>query len=161
MPWASYTGKSASLRSRRCDGFCSRSCSIARQVKAQAHIRLDGLLIGDPSGSHVLNATAAAVEDHQLIERYPPLLATRCKLGKVGMNAFLGEHARAQSVVQLSARCAGFEIVEQDACTTHEAWGNLVLHRIVSTHGRDETTGQVQIVCEDWRIGRRASDTDV
>ena len=68
------------------------------------------------------------------------------------MHAVFGDCARAQGVVEVAARGAGFQIINQDARTAHEAWGNLVLLRIVGSDGGDEAAFEIQVFGQNGRL---------
>ena len=55
-------------------------------------------------------------------------------------------------MVEVTARGAGFQIINEDARTTHEAWGNLVLLRIVGSDGGDEAAFEIQVFGQNGRL---------
>jgi hypothetical protein len=68
------------------------------------------------------------------------------------MHAVFGDCARAQGVVEVTARGAGFQIVNQDTRTAHEAWDNLVLVRIVGSDSGDEAAFEIQVFGQEGRL---------
>ena len=68
------------------------------------------------------------------------------------MHAVFGDRARAQGVVEVAARGTGFQIINEDARTTHEARGNLVLLRIVGSNGGDEAAFEIQVFGQYGRL---------
>jgi hypothetical protein len=63
-------------------------------------------------------------------------------------------------MAEITARCASFHVIDQDRRPSHKVGSNLVLFRFAGTNGRNETTGQVQIICKDRHVGRGACDAD-
>src|SRR5262245_57005540 len=77
------------------------------------------------------------------------------------MHLVLREDPLPQRVVEVTARGACFEVIHQNARSTHERRSNLVLLGIVRTHRCDEASPQIHLICQDGRIRGCASDTNI
>src|SRR5262249_18966486 len=98
---------------------------------------------------------------HQLVICCASSLLALSEVCKVSMHLVLREDSLSQRVIEVTARGACFDVIHQNACSAHKRWSNLVLLGIVRSHRRDEASSQTHVICQDGRIRRSASDTNI
>jgi hypothetical protein len=110
----------------------------SRQIESPADAGSTTLAIRDPCSRNILHATAARIEDYELVLGHAPTLSACRKVSKFSMDLVFRHGPRTQRVVEIAAGSTSLNVIHKDARTAHEGRSNLLLLGVVGTDGRNE-----------------------
>jgi len=113
-------------------------CGVTRIADALHAARAGADAVGlnfyERSPRYVSVETAAAIA-----------AALPAEVCKVGVDLVFRDHSCPQRMVEITARGAGFNVIDQNACATHERGGYLMFFGIVGADGGNEASPKIQV----------------
>jgi hypothetical protein len=90
----------------------------SRQIESPADAGSTALAIRGPCSRDILHATAARVEDDELVLGHAPTLSACRELGKFGMDLVFRHRPRTQRVVEIAAGSTSLNVIHEELRAT-------------------------------------------